>query len=303
MSQVKSVSAKRPYGLVRVCRVWKIARSSVYAHRRSAAERESPPKKRGPKGPCSDEELVEMIKEVQKDSPWVNEGHRKVWARLRQQRGVRTSRRRVLRLMRENDLLAVVGPRRERGPRDHSGTIIPEAPNRMWGTDATASLTGEGQATIFFVIDHATAECLGIHCAKRGTRFEAIETLRRAVRGRFDAFDRDVAAASELCLRHDNGSQFVSHAFQDELKFLGITSSASYVREPEGNGCAERFVRTLKEQLLWLRRFETVDELEQSLQGFKDRYNTEWLIERHGWVSPAAHLESITSSALTEEAA
>jgi len=31
------------------------------------------------------------------------------------------------------------------------------------------------------------------------------------------------------------------------------------VREPEGNGCAERFIRTLKENLLWVRRFETVE--------------------------------------------
>lgn len=303
MSQAESASAKRPYGLERVCRAWNLSRSTVYSRRSQRRGKAKPPNKRGPAGPCTDDELVRSIKEVQKDAPWVNEGHRKVWARLRHEKGVRTSRRRVLRLMRANGLLAVVGPLHERGPRNHDRTIIPEAPDRMWGSDATSTLTGEGQATIFFVIDHCTAECLGIHAARRGTRLETIETFRRAIRDRFGVFEHDVAAATGLELRHDHGSQFVSHAFQDELRFLGVESSPSYVREPEGNGCAERFVRTLKEQLLWLRRFETVHELEEALQAFRERYNREWLIERHGWISPSQYRETLGTAAGSEEVA
>jgi hypothetical protein len=45
------------------------------------------------------------------------------------------------------------------------------------------------------------------------------------------------------------------------------------VRQPEGNGCVERFIRTLKEQLLWLRRFGTVAELDAALREFRDRFN------------------------------
>jgi putative transposase len=52
--------------------------------------------------------------------------------------------------------------------------------------------------------------------------------------------------AGGLLARHDHGSQYVSDYFQDELKFLGITSSPAFVREPEGNGVAERFIRTLR---------------------------------------------------------
>jgi putative transposase len=50
--------------------------------------------------------------------------------------------------------------------------------------------------------------------------------------------------AKDTKLRHDHGSQFISHAFRDELKTLGIESSPSFVRQPEGNGCVERFIRT-----------------------------------------------------------
>ena len=62
------------------------------------------------------------------------------------------------------------------------------------------------------------------------------------MRERFGAFAKGVAAG--LQLRHDHGSQYVSHHFQTEIRFLGIESSPAFVREPEGNGCAERFIRT-----------------------------------------------------------
>jgi putative transposase len=91
-----------------------------------------------------------------------------------------------------------------------------------------------------------------------------------------------------LVLRHDHGSQFLSHAYQAELRFLGIRSSPAFLREPEGNGCAERFIRTLKEQVLWIESFTTIEELRQALLAFKHRYNREWLIQRHGHRSPAA---------------
>lgn len=94
--------------------------------------------------------------------------------------------------------------------------------------------------------------------------------------------------AAGLALRHDHGSQFLSDLFQAELRFLGIASSPAFVREPEGNGCAERFIRTLKEQLLWIERFATVEDLRAALLAFEDRYNREWLIERHGHQTPAA---------------
>ena len=42
----------------------------------------------------------------------------------------------------------------------------------------------------------------------------------------------------------------MSDDFQAELRFLGIVSLPAFVRQPKGNGCIERFFRTLKEQLL-----------------------------------------------------
>ena len=101
----------------------------------------------------------------------------------------------------------------------------------------------------------------------------------------FGAFGKDVARG--LALRHDHGSQYVSHDFQREIAFLGIESSPAFVRAPEGNGCAERFIRTLKENLLWVRPFATIEELRLALIRFKRTYNRSWIIERHGYKTPA----------------
>ena len=283
MSRAVSPVSGRPYGLAVVCRVWRLARSTVY--RRRAPARSTPPRRPGPAGPMPDAGLVDAIRAVLAASPFHGEGHRKVWARLRLA-GVRTSKRRVLRLMREHDLPAPSRTGPPRGPRTHDGTIVAETIDTMWGADLTTTWTGEGQAAVFVAVDHCSAECVGIHAAGRATRFEALEPLRQGVRRHFGGFAKGVARG--LAVRHDHGSQYMARDFQEELRFLGIASSPAFVRAPEGNGCAERFIRTLKENLLWVRSFATVEELRQALLAFREIYNETWLIERHGFRPPAA---------------
>jgi len=231
-----------------------------------------------------DAELVEAIRALLAESAFHGEGYRKIWARLRFA-GIRTSKRRVLRLTREHGLQAPHRMGRPRGPRAHDGTIHTERVDAMWGTDLTSTLTGEGQAAVFVLVDHCSGEGLGVHAARRATRFEALEPLRQAVRHSFGAFGEGVGQGTKL--RHDHGSQFVADDFQAELAFLGLESSPAFVREPEGNGCVERFIRVLKENLLWLRRFDTAENLRHALQAFKKAYNEGWILQRHGDRTPA----------------
>jgi len=291
MSRVSSPSTGRTYGTARVCRLWELPRSTVYERRARARRPPRPEAKRGPRQAWSDEALTEQIRAVLAGSPFVGEGYRKAWARLRLA-GVRSSKGRVLRLMREAGLLAPSRVGRRRGPRAHDGTITTERPDEMWGTDATACLTTrEGQATVFVAVDHCTQECVGIHAARPGTRFEALEPLRQGLREHLGGYEAGIAQG--LALRHDHGSQYLSDYFQEELRFLGVRSSPSFVAAPEGNGCAERFIRTLKEQLLWVEAFETVEDLRQALLAFQERYNRHWLVERHGHRTPAAVREAL----------
>lgn len=284
MSTVVSISMRSPYGVARVCRVWGVARAGIYRGRQAVA----PPRPRqrpGPQGPMPDAALVEAIRGVLIASPFHGEGYRKVWARLRHQ-GLRTSKERVRRLMRENGLSAATRRGSPHGPRNHDGTIIPETIDTMWGTDMTTAYTVEqGQVAVFVGVDHCSAECVGLHAALRGTRHEALEPIRQGVAERFGGVEKD--AAIGLSVRHDHGSQYMSHDFQKEIAWLGATSSPAFVRAPEGNGCAERFIRTLKENLLWVRTFHTVEELRLALLEFRQTYNEHWLIERHRHRSPA----------------
>src|SRR5208283_4597125 len=114
----------------------------------------------------------------------------------------------------------------------------------------------------------------------------------RSGRGCFGAIAPGVARG--LKLRHDHGSNYMSGDFQDEIKCLGIEASPSFVREPEGNGVAERFIRTLKENLLWVRTFKTIEELRAELVAFARRYNETWLVARHGYKTPASVREEQT---------
>jgi transposase InsO family protein len=236
----------------------------------------------------SDQALVEQIRTVLSEAEALGfrgEGYRKVWARLRF-KGIPASKERVRRLMRQCGLQAPHRVGSNKGPRIHDGTIIPDAPNRMWGTDATQVHTRtEGVATVFVAIDHFVGDVVGIHAACPGTRFEALEPIYQGLREHYGPLSRNIAKG--LILRHDHGSQYMSRHFQDEIAFMGIESSPSFVRSPEGNGIAERFIRTLKEQLLWVQTFDTVEELRQALLEFKERFNRHWLLQRHGYATPA----------------
>jgi putative transposase len=284
MSQTVSPGTGRAYGLARVARVWRRSRATVYRHRATTAAKPLPRSvRRGPLGACSDAELVGHIRAEILGSRLHGEGYRKIWARLRHA-GIRTAARRVRRLMRQHGLLA---PHRVGRPeqRAHDGTITTTAVDVMWGTDMTETVTlREGRARVFVAVDHCSGECVGSHAARSGNRFEALEPVRQGVLRHFGRIEKDVAKG--LALRHDHGSNYLSRDFQDEIAFLGIESSPSFVRQPEGNGVAERFIRTPKENFLWVHTFDTIEELRCGLQDFVAHYNATWLVARHGYRTP-----------------
>jgi transposase InsO family protein len=271
MARATSPAGSQPYGIRRVCQAWGVPRSSFYAAQAptpDSAIPACPPTRRGPKPFVSDEALLAAIKRDLETSPWTGEGHRKVWARLRVRDGIRVSRKRLLRLMREHALLSPHRPRRK-DEDSHQRQIITTAPNIMWAIDATQLTTVQhGKVWIFGVAEHWNAEFLGWHVTKRGTRFEATQALAMAVRQQFGHLS--AGAARGLALRHDHGSNFMAEHFQKQARFCVI----------------ERFFRTLKEQAIHGRVFQTIDEVRDAVRDFAARYNAEWLIEKNGYLSP-----------------
>jgi transposase InsO family protein len=289
MAEATSAATGRRYGVVHLCRAWEVARSSFYAARRPGTDAGTAgvvPARRGPQPAVSDAALLAAIRADLARSPWTGEGHRKVWARLRAMDGIRVSRKRVLRLMREHALLSPhrALPRPEAARDRH---IITEAPNVMWATDATRITTvRDGKVWLFGVAEHWNAEMLGWHVTKRGSRYEAMQAVGMAVRQRFGHLG--AGAARGIALRHDHGGNFMADAFQQQIRFWGMAPSYAFVGEPETNGAIERLFRTLKEQVVHGRIFETVDEVRVAVRTFVTRYNAEWLIEKNGHRSPDA---------------
>lgn len=296
MSRQHSASTGKGYGISLVCRIWEIARSTIY-HRKK--RRRNPASgRRGSLPVLSDGELLEEIRDVldpAKGDAFHGEGYRKAVARLRF-KGVPASKERVARIMRDHGLKSPCHPKRVCGPRNHDGRITTDRPDEMWGTDMTGVFVKEcGNVAIFLAVDHCNSELIGLHASVNANRFEALEPIRQGIRTHFGTYDKGVAAG--LKIRHDHGSQYLSRHFQGELKFLGAESSPSFIRCPEGNGVAERMVRTLKEQCLWLRRWKTLEELQLALIEFKKRYNRGWLVQKHGYKTPLEIREQMTKLA------
>ena len=180
VSQALSPATGRRYRLARVARVWRMPRATLYRRRAmdGAAAPPRPARRGRPVGACSDAELVGHIRAQILGSRLHGEGHRKIWARLRLA-GIRTSARRVRRLMGRHGLLA---PHRVGRPttRAHDGTITTAAVDVMWGTDMTGTVTlKDGRARVFVAVDHGSGECVGSHAARSGGRFEALEPIRQ----------------------------------------------------------------------------------------------------------------------------
>lgn len=285
MSAETSPFTSQRYGVERVCRVFETPRSTYYAHQpKPVLTLVTPPKKRGPKTKITDPELLELIKADLESSPFSGEGHRKVWARLRVVKNVRVAPKRVLRVMREHNLLS---PHRGRQGNSHAhdGTIITAAPNVMWGTDGIRVQTiDDNWGWVFVAVEHWNAECVGFHVCKEGTRYAALEPIAMGIQRIFGEVAAD--AARGLLLRLDHGPQYIADHFLNQVRFWGITPSFSFVEEPQTNGVAERFNRTLKEQVFNGRIYKNLDEVRRAVAAFVERYNAEWRVEKLGFKSP-----------------
>jgi transposase InsO family protein len=131
-------------------------------------------------------------------------------------------------------------------------------------------------------VDHSPAEAWA-HAARSATASppSSRSPTPSSTAGRLEA---DVARG--LAPRHDWGPQYRSAHFPGSLAWLGISDDPAFLGEPETNGCAEPWIRTLTEQCLWVQLHDTVEELGQAVAGFVDRSNSSWLSQRHSHQTP-----------------
>ena len=184
---------------------------------------------------------------------------------------------------------------RKRAARLHDGTITVEVPDTLWATDATEGWTvQDGRCAVFVIVDHASGEVC-FDAAARIDRFAAADLLREVRSERFGSVER--AVASGLALRYDGGPCFRSEHYQAEIDHLAIARSPAFHYEPETNGCAEKSIQTLKEQVLWIERFDTLEDLRTAVRRFGRNHNEHWLLERHSCRTPIEAREHLIRQA------
>ena len=290
MSVCLSPATGKPYGVQRTCAAWGIPRSSFYCEQCPTLNSDKQKRirkkgKRGPKMKLSDDELLVLIREDLEASPFIGEGHRKVWARLRYTKKIKVGKKRVLRIMGDNNLLSL--HRVLQKPKHaHKGRIVTDEPGIMWGTDGARVFTlEEGWGWIFAAVEHWNSECMGWHVVKRGDRFAACEPIAQGLAREYGGVEAQIARG--LLLRIDHGSKYTSYHFQKQLRYWGITPSFAFVEQPQTNGVSERFFRTLKEQVIYGRVYMNFEEVRQAVSVFVEPYNSQWLLEKNGYIRPA----------------
>ena len=169
----------------------------------------------------------------------------------------------------------------------------------MWGTDGVRVFTvDDGWGWIFTAVEHWNAECVGWHVCKRGDRFAALQPISMGLAGLYGS--TAAGAARGLALRMDHGSQYLSDHFTNQIKFWGIQPSYAFVAEPQTNGVAERFNRTLKEQIIHGRIYRNIAELRDAVRDFVELYNAQWIVEKKRLPEPRSSSSGVARRDLNQ---
>ena len=151
----------------------------------------------------------------------------------------------------------------------------------MWGTDGVI----HGRRVGLDLRGGRTLE-RGVrgNVCKVGSRFAALDPIAQGLERLYGSLDADVARG--LALRMDHGSQYLSDHFLKQIRYWGIHPSFGFVEEPETNGVAERWNRTLKEQAIHGRIFQNLEAVRAAVADFVERYNQTWRLEKLGYHTP-----------------
>ena len=203
-------------------------------------------------------------------------GYRRVGIWLEREHGLKINHKAVLRVMNKYRLLARIRRRSvyrhmQRGQMRYANILdrefTAERPNRKWVTDITYIKTREGTLYLSAIED--------LH-----TNF--VISYAMDVRMDYALVDRTLKAAKQsipdtrgLLLHSDQGCQYTSFAYRDQLKEFGIIPSMSRPGMPHDNACIENFFGVLKAECLYREKLETLDDARQLVDEFIDYYNYE----------------------------
>ena len=244
------------YPLASVARVLGVSRQALY---RTPKPR-TVPKRRPIRDPI-ERVIVEEALDNQTD------GYRMVCAFVRRRLGVAVNPKRVLRVVREHNLIQ---RRRRLERRKRPGFFRVERPRQLWQLDMTSIWVGEHGWTYLMAIidaaDAAPATLVAWHLSVRCRAEEAITLVEEAAAA-------DGIQEGELTLGSDNGSALTARRFKARLAEQGIRHRRGGYRDPESQAFIESWFGKLKERELRLNDYETLDQARRGIAGYVARYH------------------------------
>jgi putative transposase len=238
-----------------MCNVLNVSRSGYYKWKdRSESDRERQHK-----------EWTKQVKEVYDQSRKLY-GSPKITRKLHQQ-GVKISKRTVTRIMNKQQWRSKTVRKYKATTNSKHNLPLHEnvlnqdftasKPNEKWVTDITYVPTGEGWLYLASVMDLYSRKIVGWHMSDRMTKELVLQALRQA-HGRQQP-------AGEVLHHSDRGSQYASYDYQKQLQAYSMTSSMSRKGNCYDNACIESFHSIIKKELIYLNKYETRSEAEQSI--------------------------------------
>jgi putative transposase len=267
-----------------LCEAFGISRQAYYAARKAPASEEPDgapggrPERRGPW--VCDATLVEKIRQVVAEFPaW---GVRKVWAYLRRL-GTVVSRKRVWKRMHALGLtLPPVSEREQPLRRGH--VVVPQS-NRRWATDLTTTWTvQDGTVALVPLIDCGDRMVFGVAVTKSQESPAVLAPVKSALE---EIFESPKCVPHGFEMRTDHGPQYTGSDCHDLCKEWGVDHTFAPVARPTGNAVAERFIQTLKVELVWTRDWESLEELREAVTEWLQIYNHVRPHQALDWMTPA----------------
>jgi len=256
--------------IAQLCHWFGVARSTFYYR---------PPVSAVPRPPIVDAALVVTIRNIIEQEPTA--GLRMITARVRRAAAQPVNRKKIHRILKLHHWQVRQRPQGQR-PRVQGWVSRATRPNERWAIDTTHLFCGrDGWCHLTAVIDCHDRTIVGWRLARSGIAGVAAAALEEALRAR-----RIDAASPSLVLRSDNGLVFGAKTFVAVARRYRLTQEYITPYTPQQNGLIERFFLTVKQECVWLHRFESRDHAFRVVAHWLDRYDTDRPHSALGYLTP-----------------